>query len=74
MNRPVKGNLYELKAKQTSSTFIGGNIENDVEVSGSFTFLGTSMIPQSFIKIDEDIFVTGSHYGGNPTYSGLWTT
>ena len=49
-----------------SSTFIGGNIENDVEVSGSFTFLGTSgPKPQSFIKIDEGMTVTGSHYSAS---------
>ena len=49
-----------------SSIFIGGSIENDVEVSGSFTFLGTSgPKPQSFIKIDEGMTVTGSHYSAS---------
>ena len=49
-----------------SSTFIGGSIENDVEVSGSLTFLGTSgPKPQSFIKIDEGMTVTGSHYSAS---------
>ena len=43
-----------------SSIFAGGHISDDTVVSGSFTFLNHDS--NSFIKINEDIFVTGSHY------------
>ena len=49
-----------------NSIFVGGNIEDDVIVSGSFTFLGTTgPLPQSFIKIDGGMTVTGSHYSAS---------
>ena len=50
----------------TRAIFEGGHVLEDTFVSGSFTFFGASgPRPNSFIKIDEGMSVTGSHYSAS---------